>query len=62
VPVRAVLCFVDGDWPLLGRLEVRGVPIIPPRDAANLARANGPLEQSEVEHLAGELASRLPPA
>ncbi len=28
VPVRAVLCFVDGDWPLLGRLEIRGVSVL----------------------------------
>jgi hypothetical protein len=28
-PVRAALCFVDGDWPLLARLQVRGVPILP---------------------------------
>ena len=60
-PVRAALSFVDGDWPL-GRLEVRGVPILPPRHAAKLCRADGPLEPSEVERLAGELARRLPPA
>ena len=29
VPVQAVLCFIDGDWPLLGRLEIRGVPCHP---------------------------------
>jgi hypothetical protein len=62
VPVRAVMCFVDGDWPLLGRLEIRGVPIIPPRHAAKLCRADGPLGPPEVEHLASELARRLPPA
>ncbi len=42
VPVQALLCFVDGDWPLLGRLEVRGVPVLPPRRAAKLCRAEGP--------------------
>ena len=46
VTVRAALCFVDGDWPLLGRLEVRGVPILPPRHAAKLCRAEGPLDPS----------------
>ena len=62
VTVRAVLCFVDGDWPLLGRLQVRGVPILPPRHAAKLCRAEGPLDASQIERLAGELARRLPPA
>jgi hypothetical protein len=60
--VRAVLCFVDGDWPLLGRLEVRGVPILPPRHAAKLCRAEGPLDQAQVDRLADALARRLPPA
>jgi hypothetical protein len=46
VPVQAVLCFVDGDWPLLGRLEVRGVPVLPPPQAAKLCRAEGALDWS----------------
>ena len=62
VTVRAALCFVDGDWPLLGRLQVRDVPILPPRHAAKLCRAQGPLDPAQVERLAGELARRLPPA
>jgi hypothetical protein len=62
VLVRAALCFVGGDWPLLGRLQVRGVPILPPRHAAKLCRVEGPLEPSQVERLAGELGRRLPPA
>ena len=62
VAVRAALCFVDGDWPLLGRLQVRGVPILPPRHAAKLCRAEGPLDPSQVGRLAGELARRLSPA
>ena len=62
VPVRAVLCFVDGDWPMLGRLDVQGVPILPPRHAAKLCHADGPLEPPAVEQLADELARRLPPA
>jgi hypothetical protein len=62
VPVRAVLCFVDGDWPLVGRLEVRGVPILPPKQTAKLCRAEGPLDPLAVKRLADELAGRLPPA
>jgi hypothetical protein len=62
VPVRAVLCFVDGDWPLVGRLEVRGAPILPPKHTAKLCRAQGPLDPLAVERLADELAGLLPPA
>ena len=62
VPLAAVLCFVDGDWPLLGRLEVRGVPVLPPRHAAKLCRADGPLDSAAVEQVAQVLAERLPPA
>jgi hypothetical protein len=62
VPVHAVLCFVDGDWPLLGRLEVRGVPVLPPRQTAKLCRAEGPLDSEAVKAVADDLAARLSPA
>ena len=62
VPIAAVLCFVDGDWPLLGRLEVRGVPVLPPRHAAKLCRAAGPLDTAVIREIANALAERLPPA
>lgn len=62
VPVRAVLCFVDGEWPLLGRLELRGVPVVGPRRAAKLSAAAGPLTPEAVWSVAETLAVRLPPA
>jgi hypothetical protein len=62
VPVRAVLCFVDGDWPLLGGLEVRGVPVLPPRQTAKLCRAEGRLDSEVVKAVADDLAARLLPA
>lgn len=62
VPVRAVLCFVDGDWPLFGRLEVRGVPVLPPRQTAKLCRDDGPLDRAGVQELARDLARLLPAA
>ena len=62
VPVRAVLCFVDGDWPLFGRLEVRGVPVLPPRQTAKLCRDDGPLGAATVQELAHDLARLLPAA
>jgi hypothetical protein len=62
VPVRAVLCFVDGDWPLLGRLEVRGVPVLPPRQTAKLCREDGSLTAAAVQELARDLTRLLPAA
>lgn len=62
VPVRPVLCFVDGDWPFMARLEVRGVPIVWPRQAAKLCRGDGPLDAASVEAVAEEIARRLPAA
>jgi hypothetical protein len=62
VPVRGVLCFVDGDWPLLGTLEVRGIPVLPPRKAARLCSAPGSLCREQVRAVALTLAAALVPA
>ena len=62
VPVRAVLCFVDGEWPLFGRLEVGSVSVLPPRDTAKLCRAEGPLDSEAVKAVRDRLAARLSPA
>ena len=41
VPVRGVLCFVDGDWPLIGGLfTVRGVEVLWPNKLAGLLEAD----------------------
>jgi hypothetical protein len=61
VPVRAVLCFVDGDWPWSGELEVRGVPVVAPRRAAKLC-ATGDLPEAVVAEIADALHARLAPA
>lgn len=61
-PVRPVLCFVDGDWPWLARLELGGVPIAWPRRVAKFCTAGGALDQGRVHGLAELLATRLPPA
>lgn len=58
VPVRAVLCFVDGDWPWSGPVEVRGVPIVTPRRAAKLCAA-GRLPAAEVMEIGAALDVRL---
>jgi hypothetical protein len=62
-PVQAVLCFVDGDWPLLRRLEIRGVPVLPPRRVSKLCAGDGPLDAATaVMQIAETLATHLPPA
>ena len=61
VPVRAVLCFVDGDWPWSGELEVRGVPVVTPRRAAKLC-ATGSVSAAVVTAIADALKTRLAPA
>ena len=61
VPVRAMLCFVDGDWPWGGPLEVRGVGVLTPRRAAKLCAA-GTLPAATVTEIADALQARLVPA
>jgi hypothetical protein len=61
VPVRAVLCFVDGDWPWSGPLGVRGVPVLGPREAAKLCAVGG-LPAAAVTEIAEALRARLAPA
>jgi hypothetical protein len=50
-----------GDWPLLGGLMVRGVPVLPPRRAAKLCLAAGALNSEAVKAVADDLAMRLSP-
>ena len=59
--MRAVLCFVDGDWPWSGELEVRGVPVVAPRRAAKLC-ATGDVPAAVVTEIADALQARLAPA
>jgi hypothetical protein len=61
VPVRGVLCFVDGDWPWSGTPEVRGVPVVTPRRAAKLC-ATGRVPAAVVTAVADALRARLAPA
>lgn len=59
IAVQGALCFVDGDWPLFGTLQARGVPVLPPRKAARLCSAAGPLDAPTIRALATELGQRL---
>ena len=61
--VRAMLCVVDADWPLIGgAFSTRGVDIVWPRRAERLLSANGPHDQATVETLRHRLADAFPPA
>lgn len=59
VAVRGVLCFVDGDWPLVGTLEARGIPILPPRKTARLCSSAGTLDAKAMSAVATRLAEAL---
>jgi hypothetical protein len=60
IPVQPVLAFVDAQLPLLGRLEIAGVPVLGPRGTAKLVRQPGPLTVRERERLHRHLAAKLP--
>lgn len=62
VPVRGVLCFVEGWLPLFATLELRHVLICKPRRAARLCAADGPLAPDTMRDVARALARGLPPA
>jgi hypothetical protein len=59
VPVRGVLCFVEGDWAMFGTLELQGVPVLPPRKTARLCSAPGAVDDAQVHTIAAALAARL---
>jgi len=60
--VRAMLCFVDSDWPLIGGdFTVRGVRVCwPKRLAKELLKTESPV--LDVEPLAALVASKFPTA
>jgi Nuclease-related domain len=56
-----VLCFVDGDWPLIARPKsFRGVRLEGPRSLRKLASGTPTLHGDEVERLARAIALALP--
>lgn len=63
IPVNGVLCFVDADWPLLGRpLQVRGVEVLWPAKLHALLQGGDRLTVDLVEQTATRLAQHFPPA
>ncbi|WOQ17838.1 nuclease-related domain-containing protein [Raineyella sp. W15-4] len=62
-PVRGVLCFVDGDWPLIGgAFTIRDVDVVWPKKLAGMLGASGPLDPPRIQSLQRRLASAFPSA
>lgn len=63
VPLHAVLCFVEADWPLFGvSFTARGVQVLPPKKLYAQLTAAGPLDIDGIATLHQQLAAALPPA
>lgn len=63
VPLLPVLCFVDADLPLVGRLAARGVRIVGPKSLArDIRESGGPVAPAMVELVATHLDAALPNA
>jgi len=61
--VKAMLCFVGADWPLIGgAFRTRGVDIVWPRRAERLLTKSGPHDQATIQTLHHRLADAFPPA
>lgn len=61
VPVHGMLCFVDGDWPLVGgAFATRGISVVWPKRMAKLIQADGPGDESDIERIHRRLAGAFP--
>ena len=63
VPVRGMLCFVEGDWPLVGgSFTVGGLDVLWPKKARKIIAAPGTLGDDRLRVLHRHLATEFPPA
>jgi Nuclease-related domain len=63
VPVRGMLCFVEGDWPLLGgSFTIEGLDVLWPKKARKIIAAPGTLSDDRLRVLHRHLAAEFPPA
>ncbi len=60
VPIGAVLCFVDGELPWSGKIDIGDVRIRGPKGSARLVAEDGPLDNAAREQIARHLSDRLP--
>jgi len=62
-PAQGMLCFVDGDWPLIGgSFTIDGLQVLWPRKAQEHIKRPGPLTSDQVQALHARLASTFPMA
>jgi hypothetical protein len=60
IPVRAHLCFVEADWPLIGgAFSTRSVAVLWPKKLYPRLMAAGPLTRREIDDVHRTLAARL---
>ena len=63
VHVRGALCFIDGDWPLIGgSFTIRGLHVLWPAKISELIRRPGELDDATIERTFTALARALPSA
>ena len=63
VPVSAMLCFVDADWPLIGgAFTTRAVRVLWPKRAAAELQKPGPLDEDRIDQVTRTLAQAFPAA
>lgn len=63
VPLRGMLCFVDGDWPLIGgSFAINDLYVLWPKRASEHLVSPGPFNDAAVQHLHRVLANAFPPA
>jgi hypothetical protein len=61
LPVTPVLCFVDGDWPLISPPQTfRGVRLEGPKSLRKALTGAALIDTAEAERLTRELAAALP--
>ena len=60
VPVHAVLCVVDGDWPLFPKpIEINGVTVLWPKELERRVAQLGKLEPAVITAVASQLQREL---
>ena len=63
VPVHGMLCFVEGDWPLLGgSFSVGGFEVLWPKKVRKIITAAGPIDDEHLQKIHRALAAGFPPA
>lgn len=61
-PVHGAFCFVDGDLPLLGTLQINGFPLLRRRSLVKRLNARGLLTIDAIVELSEALIRAFPPA